>query len=136
MHKPPLANPVKIEDQQFAGQHLVADLWDCDFLCDGSKIKSIMVKAAQAANATVLESWIHDFPGGGLTGVVLLAESHISIHTWPDHGYAAVDIFMCGETVASKALEVLITGLNAGQHELNTLNRGKLTEKKQHKANA
>lgn len=81
----------------YQGRHLIADLTGCARLDDAGFVEAALVAAAEAAGATVLEARLHSFgPGQGVTGVVLLAESHISIHTWPEHGYAAVDIFLCG----------------------------------------
>ena len=88
------------------GSHLLADLYGCQHLMDSTRIEAVLQKAAQAAGATIVMSHVHDFPApGGVTGVVLLAESHISIHTWPEHGFAAVDIFMCGTAKTDVALD-------------------------------
>lgn len=90
------------------GRHLIADLRGvaADLLADPEAIRKLLVDAATASGATVLTSNMHHFgPGQGVTGVVLLAESHMSIHTWPEHGYAALDIFVCGECEPRRALE-------------------------------
>ena len=79
------------------GLHLVADIAGASGLGDLPLIEAVLREAAQAARATVLDVRLHHFgPGKGVTGVALLAESHISIHTWPEHGLAAVDIVFCG----------------------------------------
>ena len=81
----------------YDGRHLIADLHGCSGLDDSALIERILTEAAAAAGATLLEVRLHAFgAGNGVTGMALLAESHISIHTWPEHGYAAVDIFICG----------------------------------------
>ena len=81
----------------FAGTHLLLDLWGADNLTDPALIDRALRDAAEAANATILHSHFHHFgPDGGVSGVLVLAESHISIHTWPERHFAAVDIFMCG----------------------------------------
>jgi S-adenosylmethionine decarboxylase len=83
----------------YEGQHLIADLVNCAGLADAALVERALTDAAAAAGATLLEVRLHSFgPGQGVTGVALLAESHISIHTWPEHGCACVDIFMCGRT--------------------------------------
>lgn len=97
------------------GQHLIADLWGCDGLADPAVIEGALRSAATAAGATLLDLKLHHFgPQQGVTGVALLAESHISIHSWPEHGYAAVDIFLCGEAPGlAAALDCLVMRLNA-----------------------
>jgi len=107
------------------GLHLLADLYEAARLTDAAGIEASLKEAAQAAGATILMSHIHEFDSsGGVTGVVLLAESHISIHTWPEHGFAAVDIFMCGEAKAEAALEVIRAALGAGRVEVRREARG------------
>ncbi|HWU95679.1 MAG TPA: adenosylmethionine decarboxylase [Sphingomonas sp.] len=97
------------------GHHLIADLRDGKRLTDADHIQACLVAAATAAGATLLEVRLHSFgPGQGVTGVALLAESHISIHTWPEYGTACVDIFMCGTTHDLAAgLDAIVTGLDA-----------------------
>jgi S-adenosylmethionine decarboxylase len=82
------------------GTHIVAELSLCnqEILGDIAKVRDIMVRAALAAKAQVREVAFHKFEPGGVSGVVVLAESHLSIHTWPEYGYAAIDTYTCGET--------------------------------------
>ena len=88
---------VEKDGVKFAGTHLLVDLWGASNLCDPEQIDRALREAALAAGATILHSHFHHFsPNGGVSGVVVLAESHISIHTWPERDFAAVDIFMCG----------------------------------------
>jgi len=77
--------------------HLICDFKSPKFIEDKDKIKKILWKAAEVANNTPLKVAVHKFPLQGITGVVILAESHITIHTWPEHGYIAIDIFTCGK---------------------------------------
>ncbi|HEY9552895.1 adenosylmethionine decarboxylase [Allosphingosinicella sp.] len=81
----------------YEGRHLIADLHGCSGLADVALVERALAEAAEAAGATLLDIRLHGFgPGQGVTGVALLGESHISIHSWPEHGYAAIDIFLCG----------------------------------------
>ena len=88
---------VQKDGVKFAGMHLLVDLWGACNLCDPHHIDSALRQAAEAAGATILHGHFHHFsPNGGVSGVLVLAESHISIHTWPERDFAAIDIFMCG----------------------------------------
>ena len=81
----------------FAGSHLLLDLWGAINLEDAKQVEQVLIAAAEDAGATALHAHVHRFEsGGGVSGVVVLAESHISIHTWPARAFAAIDIFMCG----------------------------------------
>ena len=108
------------------GKHLLAELYECANLGDEALIGSALRAAATAAHATLLEVRLHGFgPGHGVTGVALLAESHMSIHTWPEHDYAAVDIFLCAPWHdLEAALHVLVQSLTAKRVESRQLNRG------------
>lgn len=108
------------------GRHLLLDLSGVEAapLSDQDGIERLLRAAAELAGATPLGAQFHHFgAGAGVTGVVLLQESHISIHTWPEHGFAAVDIFMCGETRPEDAARHLIEKLKPGRHELRTVMR-------------
>ena len=92
----------------FAGSHLIIDLWEAENLDDRDLIEQALVDAVKAAGATLLHIHLHTFnEGGGVSGVAVLAESHISVHTWPERGYAAFDVFMCGDADPRKALPIL-----------------------------
>lgn len=107
-HDLDLAHFVERDGMRFAGTHLIVDLWQATGLDDIELIEATMRRAASEAGATLLGIDLHHFsPNGGVTGVAILAESHISIHTWPECGYAAVDIFMCGDAMPHKAIGVL-----------------------------
>jgi S-adenosylmethionine decarboxylase proenzyme len=83
------------------GRHILVEYYGCDvnLLNRASAVKDVMEDAARAARATVVESFIHQFSPFGVSGVVVIAESHLTIHTWPEYGYAAVDLFTCGDEV-------------------------------------
>jgi len=110
-----------------AGVHLLADLRGISahkLTCPGG-IDQLLRDAAAAAGARVLHSHFHSFGAGqGVTGVVLLAESHISIHTWPEAGFAALDIFMCGAAEPALALRVVELALQPASSGLQTVERG------------
>jgi len=82
----------------YAGVHLIVDMWDADNLDNEALIQQALKEAAIDAGATLLHVHTHKFEeGGGVSGVAVLAESHISVHTWPERNFAAFDIFMCGD---------------------------------------
>jgi S-adenosylmethionine decarboxylase len=110
-----------------AGIHLLADFHgvSADKLVSCEAIDTLLRAAATAAGATILHSHFHSFgPQLGVTGVLLLAESHISIHTWPEFGFAAADIFMCGDAAPQLALDVIEHALGAGAPVIQTIFRG------------
>lgn len=110
---------------RFAGTHLIADLWQASNLDDIDAVDAALRKAADAAGATVLNIDLHSFsPNGGITGVAVLAESHISIHTWPERAYAAVDVFMCGDAQPHKAVEMLKRAFLPGMLTISEHRRG------------
>lgn len=109
------------------GRHLLVELHDCnrEALNDLDLIREIMVKAAIDCGAVVLGDSFHRFSPQGVSGVVVIAESHLSVHTWPEYGYAAADIFTCGTTVDPQvAAEVLIEGLGCRNPNLTEVQRG------------
>ena len=110
----------------YQGCHLLADLHGAGHLDDIVLIEAALRGGAAAAGATVLDVRLHHFgPGHGVTGVALLAESHVSIHTWPERGYAAVDIFVCGAANdADAALAVIVGVLSASEVRQQTVSRG------------
>jgi len=93
---------------EFAGTHLLIDFWGADNLTDLDLMETCFRKCVDVCGATLLHIHMHHFtPNGGISGVAVLAESHISVHTWPERGYAAFDIFMCGAAQPEKAIPVL-----------------------------
>jgi S-adenosylmethionine decarboxylase len=101
---------------RYAGSHLIIDLWDAEYLDDMGVIELALRRAIKAAGATLLHLHLHAFaPSGGVSGVAVLAESHISIHTWPERGYAAIDVFMCGSAVPHRVVPILRHAFNAGR---------------------
>jgi S-adenosylmethionine decarboxylase len=109
------------------GKHLLLELNDCDntLLNDINTIRNIMLTAAKEAGATILGESFHQFSPQGVSGVIIIAESHLSIHTWPEHGYAGADIFTCGTRVQpEKAAEVIIKRMKPRTHSVMLMYRG------------
>lgn len=107
------------------GKHLIFDLWGCVNLNSEKIIKNALLEAVKACGATMLEIKTHSFTPQGVSGFVLLSESHISIHTWPERKYAAVDIFTCGRRVIPyNALPVFKKFLKPKHAEIVDIKRG------------
>jgi S-adenosylmethionine decarboxylase len=109
------------------GTHLLLELRDCnsESLKDLEYVKSAMVAAARDANATIVDISFHEFNPYGISGMVIIAESHLSIHTWPEYGYAAVDIFTCGDLIKPEAAaHSLIRAFESQSPSLVEMKRG------------
>jgi S-adenosylmethionine decarboxylase len=103
------------------GKHLLLELKGCDreVLNDISFLREALLAAAVGAGATVLGESFHQFKPQGVSGVVIIAESHVCIHTWPEYGYAAADIFTCGSTVhPEKVAETILDKLGGQDHSI------------------
>lgn len=93
---------------EFAGTHLLLDLWGAKYLDNIEHVENAMLECVNACGATLLHIHLHHFsPNGGISGVAILAESHISVHTWPERDYAAFDVFMCGDAQPENSIAVL-----------------------------
>ena len=111
-----------------AGVHLIVDLYEADGLDDVDHIEETLRRCVAAAGATLLHIHLHHFePNGGISGVAVLAESHISIHSWPEASYAAVDIFMCGKANPDACVPVLREAFKATRIAVSELLRGQGT---------
>ena len=109
------------------GTHLLLELNECDsgLLDELDVIEAAMVDAAREAGANILGRSFHKFTPRGVTGIVAIAESHLAIHTWPEHRYAAVDIFTCGESFApDRAAQLIIGSLKCRNPVTTTIRRG------------
>jgi S-adenosylmethionine decarboxylase len=99
---------IERDGKVFAGTHLIVDVVEGSGLDDLEHVEKTLLECVEAAGATLLHIHLHHFtPNSGISGVAVLAESHISIHTWPERGYAALDVFMCGDAEPHKAVAVL-----------------------------
>jgi len=113
------------------GRHALVELRDCNRskLDDLEFLRGALLEAAQEVGATVIDHIFHQFSPQGVTGVVAIAESHLCIHTWPEFGYAAVDIFTCGEAFdPQEAARLLVQLLECADPEIREFARGPLLE--------
>lgn len=109
------------------GLHILMEFHDCnaELLDDIRFLENSMNKAAQLANATIIKSVFHQFSPQGVTGIVVIAESHLSIHTWPEHGYAAVDFFTCNSNMNYlSTFDFLGEQLSSKENCFKTIERG------------
>lgn len=114
------------DGEVFAGTHLIVDLFDAQGLDDLDRMERALREATQAAGATLLHVHLHHFtPNGGISGVAVLAESHISVHSWPERGYAAFDIFMCGDARPERGVDVLVELFEPQRHDVIEHRRGR-----------
>jgi S-adenosylmethionine decarboxylase len=112
---------------QALGRHLLLELFDCDAQAINSleTVKGVLVEAARRAKATIVDVVFHEFNPFGISGVVVIAESHLSIHTWPEYRYAAVDIFSCGDLLKpDEAAHYLVGRFGAERASIVELQRG------------
>jgi S-adenosylmethionine decarboxylase len=116
---------VEKDGMQFAGTHLLVELWGAERLDDLANVESALRGAAIATGATILHVSLHHFSlNGGISGVVVLSESHITIHTWPERHYAALDVFVCGCCDPYLALPVLREHFAPAHVQLSEQRRG------------
>jgi S-adenosylmethionine decarboxylase proenzyme len=108
------------------GRHLIAEMWDCkpSYLTDVNRIRRAMIHAAALVGNTVIDSMFHEFQPGGITGILLLAESHMSVHTWPEHSYAAFDMFSCASADPAPAFDYIAATLGCVDWSMIKLERG------------
>ncbi|MCZ6710168.1 MAG: adenosylmethionine decarboxylase [Gammaproteobacteria bacterium] len=111
------------------GRHILVDFLDCDpeVLKFVDPMREILLRAAKECKATVMDDLFHQYEPFGVSGVVLIAESHLSVHTWPEDGFAGLDIFTCGaEMEPEVAVEIMKREFSAGEAVVKTLVRGQL----------
>ena len=118
-----------MEKTRALGRHMLLELYDCplEILNDSQEIEKILVNTVKQVNATLISKSFHHFSPYGVSGVVIIAESHITIHTWPEHRYAAIDVFTCDETIDYQLVEtLLVKAFNAANHEAKIIARGEM----------
>lgn len=112
---------------QALGKHIIAELYKCSssVLNDSDVMEKHMREAARLSGATIISSSFHHFSPFGVSGVVVIAESHLTVHTWPEYGYASIDIYTCGDTLDPyKAYRYLIEHLRSGEQSVMEMKRG------------
>ena len=118
---------ITVDTETFAGTHLLLDLWGASGLRNSRLIERAIRDSVEVAGANLLDIHLHCFaPSGGISGVAVLAESHITVHTWPERGYAAIDIFMCGDTQPELTIPVLKNAFSASRADVSRFQRGTL----------
>lgn len=113
-------------DKRYAGIHLIIDLFGASHLSDVSYIEQTMRRCVEASRATLLHMHLHRFEPDGVSGVAVLAESHISVHTWPESRYAAFDVFMCGATEPEACIEIMREAFEAERVDVKEILRGEV----------
>ncbi len=120
---------VERDGVRYAGTHLIIDLFGARRLDDLKWVEETLKRCVEVAGATLLHIHLHHFtPNGGVSGVAVLSESHISIHSWPEADYAALDVFMCGEAEPHRAIEVLREAFEADDVVVKEHKRGEELE--------
>jgi S-adenosylmethionine decarboxylase len=115
-------------DKRYAGIHLIIDLYGASHLSDIAYIEKTMRHCVEAARATLLHIHLHHFEPDGVSGVAVLAESHISVHTWPESRYAAFDVFMCGDTHPEVCIDIMREAFEAERVDVQEILRGEVNE--------
>lgn len=110
----------------FAGTHLLIDCWQASRLDDIAHLEATLRQAVSISGATLLHIHLHHFtPNDGVSGVAVLAESHITVHTWPERGYAALDVFMCGDTQPQLTIPVFAEAFCTDNIQISSHQRGR-----------
>ena len=125
----PSQRPKEDDGLKALGRQIILECYDCDpeIINDAQAVEQIMIDAALEAEATVIKSAFHPFFPQGVSGVVVIAESHLTIHTWPELGYAAVDVFTCGDQASpERACEYLLNKFRCNHHTTVEIKRGQM----------
>jgi len=119
----------RVKKMDYLGNHLLVELYNCDSdkLNDLKRVEWVLGEAVRISGATALKASFHQFEPQGVSGVIIIAESHFTIHTWPEYGYAALDIFTCGESIDSqKALDYIEKELAVKTLSVTEIKRGNI----------
>ena len=112
------------------GKHYILDCFDCDpeVIKFVASTREVLLRAVEESKATLIDDLFHQFDPVGVSGVVLISESHFSVHTWPESGFAGVDIFTCGPMEPQKAIDIIKAGFGAKKVNVKVLSRGRLDD--------
>ena len=115
------------------GKHYIAEFYGCNrtFIDDVDRIENILLKAVEISNATMIKPFFHKFSPQGVTGVILISESHLSIHTWPERGYAAVDLFSCGDFNYNETFDYIEREIESEKAFVSVIQRGLIHDREQ-----
>jgi len=120
---------ITVDGKKCAGKHMIIDLWGAKDIDKMDVMEAAMRKCVEVCGATLLHIHLHHFqPNGGISGVAVLAESHISVHTWPERDYAAFDVFMCGDSRPELAVGILAEAFRATEVKSDRILRGECEE--------
>lgn len=115
------------DGEEFAGTHVIIDLWEAQGIDELDRMEAAFRETIDVCGATLLHIHLHHFtPNDGISGVAVLAESHISVHTWPERGFAAFDVFMCGDAKPELAVSVLKKHFSPARIDVNEMRRGRV----------
>jgi len=112
---------------QSLGNHLIVELYDCDAVLINNvrQVEQVLMTAVELSGAKMVQSVIHEFNPHGVSGVIVIEESHFSVHTWPEYGYCALDIFTCGTLIDSyAALHYMVKAFKANSYSVSEIKRG------------
>lgn len=121
-----MTRPIRLPVTQALGKHVLLELYQCPagLLKNGEQLEDFLTTAAGRMGATVVTSSFHQFSPYGISGVVIIQESHLTLHTWPEHAYAAVDIFTCGDIDLEAGIEYLVRVFEARHADWKLHERG------------
>ena len=113
-------------DRDYLGKHFIAEFYICNnsTINDIQAVEKIMIEAAEISGSTIIKPFFHTFSPQGVSGIIVISESHFAIHTWPEFSYAAVDIFSCSDFRYMEALKHIKDKFESGEYIVNLINRG------------
>ena len=129
LQPPSQIQPQNLQPSAALGKHILVEFYHCSSTClgDTTRIEHSMIEAAKDCGATIVDAWFHHFSPVGVSGVVIIQESHLTIHTWPEYHYAAVDLFTCGHSIDPwLAYKVLEQALEAKHTSVTEIERGQI----------